>query len=113
MTLESASRIPATAYGFHAMQFLVITRRRTEQFADADFAPQLEPEAEQARANYTNGIFRSVFSRGDVPGAVIVIEAADLAEARGVMDAMPFSRKGLMDVDIIELRPYRGFAPRG
>jgi hypothetical protein len=95
------------------MQFLVITRRRTEQFSDADFAAELEPEAEQARANYTSGVFRSVFSRGDVLGAVIVLEAADLAQAQSVMSAMPFSRKGLMDVDIIELRPYRGFAPRG
>jgi uncharacterized protein YciI len=95
------------------MQFLVVTRRRTEQFREADFAAELEPEAEQARAFYTSGVFRSLFSRGDVPGAVIMLEAADLAEAQRVMSAMPFARKGLMDVEIIELRPYRGFAPRG
>ncbi|HTV75152.1 MAG TPA: hypothetical protein VME66_15780 [Candidatus Acidoferrales bacterium] len=95
------------------MQFLAITRRRTEKFSEAQFAAELEPEAEQARTFYTQGVFRAVYSRGDVPGAVILIEAGDYAEAERVMSAMPFARKGLMDVEIVELRPYRGFAPRG
>jgi uncharacterized protein YciI len=95
------------------MQFLALTRRRTEAFSEADFAAVLEAEAEQARSFYASGIFRQIFSRGDIPGAAIVLEAADAAEARRIAGMLPLAQKGMMDVEIIELRPYRGFGPRG
>ncbi|HEY0797647.1 MAG TPA: YciI family protein [Candidatus Baltobacteraceae bacterium] len=95
------------------MQFLAITRRLTERFSDADFAAVLEPEAERARTLHSEGLFRSIFSRGDIPGAVIMLEANDLDEAQRIVGTLPFAQKGLMDVQLIELRPYRGFAPRG
>jgi uncharacterized protein YciI len=95
------------------MQFLAITRRHTDRFTEAEFAAALEPEAEHARSLYASGAFRQIFSRGDKPGAVMMIEAADLAEAQSIVGSLPFARKKMMDVDIIELRPYRGFAPKG
>jgi muconolactone delta-isomerase len=93
------------------MQFLALTRRRTEMFSDADFAAVLEAEAEQARTLYSRGIFRQIFSRGDIPGAAIVLEASDVIDARHITDTLPMAQKNMMDVEIIELRPYRGFEP--
>ena len=57
------------------MQFAVLTRRKTEQFTDAQFAPVLDDEAEHARAFYAEGFIRQIWMRGDMPGAFMMIEA--------------------------------------
>jgi len=93
------------------MQFLAITRRRTESFSDAQFAEALGIEADRARALYADGIFRTLNSRGDIPGAVIGIEAPDFAAAQAAIASLPFAQREMMDVEIIPLRPYRGFVP--
>jgi muconolactone delta-isomerase len=91
------------------MRFLAITRRRTERFSDAEFALALPPEAARARELYASGAFRELYSRGDVPGAVIMLEAADAAEAERIIASLPMARQAMMDVEVIPLRPYRGF----
>jgi len=95
------------------MQFLAMTRRHSDRFTELDFAAMLEAEAEHARSLYASGAFRQIYTRGDESGAVMVIEAADLAEARSIMESLPFARKNMIHIEIIELRPYRGFAPKG
>lgn len=95
------------------MRFLAIVRRRGEVFTDEQITAYLEPEAERVRALYTQGVFRAVYSRGDVKGAVVELECASLDEANDVMQTMPFAQQGMIDVQIIPLLPYRGFAPRG
>jgi muconolactone delta-isomerase len=91
------------------MKFLAITRRRTERFSDAEFAVALRPEAARARELYAEGAFRELYSRGDIPGAVIVLEAADAAEAERIVGSLPMAQQAMMDVEVIPLRPYRGF----
>jgi muconolactone delta-isomerase len=93
------------------MQFLVVTRRRTESFTDAQFAEFLDAEALRARELYAQGAFRAIHGRGDVPGAVIALEATDAEEAAALVGTLPFAQRGLMDVQIIPLKPYRGFVP--
>jgi muconolactone delta-isomerase len=96
------------------MQFLTILSRNTRDFTDADFAPRLEPEAEQARTLYKEGVFRQVWSRGDVPGACVIIEAGSEAEVRAKIETLPLVAAGMLNVDaVIPLLPYRGFGPRG
>jgi hypothetical protein len=95
------------------MRFLAIVRRKNEEFTDEQIAAYLEPEAERVRDLYTQGVFRAVFSRGDVKGAVVELECASLEEAYRVMETMPFAQQGMIDIQIIPLLPYRGFAPRG
>ena len=91
------------------MKFLAITRRRIEQFTEAEFEGALGPEAEAVRAAYARGEVREVYSRGDVPGAVLVLEAADNEAAWAIVEAFPFARAGMMDVDVVPLKPYRAF----
>lgn len=91
------------------MQFIVITRRRTEAFTDAQFAEQLSVEAQRARELYADGHFRTINSRGDVPGAVIVVEARDLDDASRLVGSLPLAKLEMMEVQIIPVRPYRGF----
>ncbi len=72
-----------------AMKFMAITRRRIESYARGDF--------------------REIFSRGDVPGAVIVMEAEDAEAAWRLVESLPLFQRGMMDVEVIPLKPYRGF----
>lgn len=91
------------------MQFIAITRRRTESFTDGQFAEQLPAEGVRARELYAEGHFRTINSRGDIPGAVIVLEARDVDDARRLIGSLPLAKLEMMDVEIIPLRPYRGF----
>jgi uncharacterized protein YciI len=92
------------------MQFLAIARRRTEAFSEALINEALPAEAERVRELYAAGVMRTIYSRGDVPGAVVLLEAADLAEAEAAMESLPLHRSGMLDVQIVPLRPFRGFA---
>jgi len=91
------------------MQFLAITKRDTQSFTSAQFDEILPAEADQARALFADGTFRAIHSRGDVPGAVIVVEAANAEEAARYLATLPMAAKGMMAVEIIPLKPYRGF----
>jgi len=92
--------------------FFALVKRDYEKFTEADFAPLLEPEAERARELYTAGAFRQMWSRGDLPGAAILIEAASLEEAKGFMASLPLAEKGMLKYEVMPLSPYRGFGPR-
>jgi uncharacterized protein YciI len=94
-------------------QFIALAARNTQDFTEADFAPLLDPEAEQARVLYTAGTVRQIFARKDKPGAIIVLEAPSAEEARAALATLPLVQKGMLDVELIEVGPYRGFAPRG
>jgi len=93
------------------MQFLAILRRRTEAFSEAQFADVLGPEALRARELYAEGRVRALHSRGDVPGAVLLVEAADEAEARRTVGRLPLMEREMAEVQVIPLLPYRGFVP--
>jgi muconolactone delta-isomerase len=92
------------------MQFLAIARRRVEAFTEAEVAELLPAEAARVRELYALGTVRAIYSRGDVPGAVVLLEAADAAEAGAVMESLPLCRAGMLEVTILPLQPYRGFA---
>lgn len=95
------------------MEILAIVRRRTETFSDDDFAPVLEPEAEAVRRLYAQGIVRAIWSRGDTPGGVMLIEADSVEAARAVVASYPLMQKGMLELEaIIPLKGYRGFGPR-
>ena len=91
------------------MQFLVITRRLTEKFTDAQFAEVLDVEAVRARELYARGDFRTLQSRGDVPGAVITVEADTKEEAKALIDSLPLAQRAMMEFEVVPLLPYRGF----
>ena len=90
-----------------------MVRRKNEDFTEEQIAEYLEPEAERVRELYMQGVFRTVFSRGDVKGAVVELECASIEEANKLMETMPFAQQKMIDVEVIPLLPYRGFAPRG
>ncbi len=95
-------------------QFIAVLRRDLDRFKEEEFAPLLEPEAERARELYTAGLVRTYWSRKDTPGAVLLIEAANLDEARMGVGTLPLVQREMIVVEqFFEIGPYRGFAPRG
>ena len=56
------------------MQFLAISRMRTELFSESDFAPLLEDEAQRARTLYIEGAVRQIWHRGDERGACSLLK---------------------------------------
>jgi|HubBroStandDraft_1064217.scaffolds.fasta_scaffold173316_2 muconolactone delta-isomerase len=95
-------------------QFIALLRRDYDRFTEADFAPLLEPEADRARALHMAGVFRQLWSRQDVPGATVLIEAPSLEAVREALDSLPLFAKAMLILEaLVPLGPYRGFAPRG
>jgi|HubBroStandDraft_6_1064221.scaffolds.fasta_scaffold767551_2 hypothetical protein len=95
------------------MQFLAVLRRRIEAFSHEEFAARLDAEAQRVAQLYAEGTIRVAWSRGDVPGAVLVLEATDQAAAERALATLPFVESTLAEVHMVaELRPYRGFVPQ-
>jgi muconolactone delta-isomerase len=94
------------------MQFLTLSRRRTAQFGEADFAARVEAEVEQARVLYAAGFIRQIWHRGDVGGACILVEADSEERVREMLGTLPLMQAGMLEVTIVPLRPYAGFCPR-
>ncbi len=92
------------------MQFFAIMRRRTESFTDEQFAPLLDEEAARVRTLYGEGSVRAAYSRGDVPGAILLLETTDAAAAQTVIDSLPLFARGMLEGQIVPVKGYRGFS---
>lgn len=92
------------------MQYLAVLRRRTEAFPADAFAQRLDAEAQRVRELYAAGFVRAAWSRDDVPGACLLLEARSESEAETTIATLPFAAAGMVDVQIIPLRGYRGFS---
>jgi len=95
------------------MQFISISRRRTDAFPPEAFTPELVGgEGQRVKELYAAGILRQVWKRADTPGAAILWEAASEAEARAAVESLPLFRAGMLEiVALVPLEPYPGFGP--
>lgn len=91
------------------MQFLILSRRRTSEFTEAEFDELAKLEADQARQLYGVGFTRQLCHRGDQGGACQIAEAADEGEVRTKLATLPFAKAGMLDFEIVPLKPYAGF----
>ena len=71
-----------------------------------------ELEAQAVRRLYIAGIIRIAWSRGDVRGAFLVLEAPSVDAADAALQLLPLIRNGMAEAQIIALHGYRGFGPR-
>lgn len=95
------------------MQFLTLSRRRTDAFPAEAFTPELiAQEAQRVKEMYAAGLLRQIWKRGDMPGAAIIWEAASEAEVRDAIGTLPIARAGMLELSaILPLEPYAGFGP--
>jgi len=94
------------------MQFLSISRRRTDQFPPEAFTAELiAGEAQRVKALYASGILRQVWKRADTPGASILWEAPGETEVRAAIATLPIFAAGMLEIQaLVPLEPYAGFS---
>jgi len=93
------------------MQFLSISRRRSEAFTDAQFAEKTPAEWQRARTLYAEGAMRQIWARGDMPGACILWEAENEQHARELIGSLPMAQAGMLEIlAVVPLKPYVGFS---
>ena len=95
------------------MQFISISRRRTDAFPAEAFTPELvAQEGQRVKELYAAGILRQIWRRGDTPGATILWEAGSEAEVRQACDSLPIFKAGMLEISVlVPLEPYAGFGP--
>ena len=95
------------------MQFLTLSRRRTDAFPAEAFTPELiGQEAQRVKEMYVTGLLRQIWKRGDTPGAAIIWEAGSDAEVREAVSTLPIYKAGMLELSaILPLEPYAGFGP--
>jgi hypothetical protein len=84
--------------------------RDTAPADDPRFAELRPAEARRAWDLYQADVIREIYFRADRPNGVLVLEVPDLAVAREVIDSLPLVAAGLIDFDLVPLKPYPGFA---
>jgi muconolactone delta-isomerase len=77
--------------------------------SDEQFVPLLREEAICAWELYCSGAVRELYFRADRTEAVLVLECADLDEARTIIASLPLVRHHLIEFELIPLAPYPGF----
>jgi muconolactone delta-isomerase len=95
------------------MQFLTLSRRRTDAFPPEAFTPELiAQEGQRVKEMYATGLIRQIWKRGDIPGAAIIWEAANESQVRDAVATLPIYKAGMLELTaILPLEPYAGFGP--
>lgn len=74
------------------------------------YGPHLKAEARRVWELYQGGTIRELYFRADRSEAVLMLECADVKEARQILESLPLVQAGLITFDVIPLIPYPGFA---
>ena len=95
------------------MQFLSLSRRRTDAFPPEAFTPErISGEATRVKELYEAGILRQIWARGDAGGAAILWEAVNEDEVRAAAESLPLFKAGMLEiVFLVPLKQYAGFFP--
>ncbi len=96
------------------MQFLSVSRRRTDAFPAEAWTPELvAAEGQRVRELYAAGMVRTIWRRKDMPGAAMILEAASEDEARAALESLPLAQRGMLEIVVFTaLEPYPAFGPR-
>ena len=84
--------------------------RDTAPADDPRFAELRPVEARRAWELYQADVLREIYFRADRPNGVLLFEVPDVAAARAAVDSLPLVAAGLIDFDLVPLKPYPGFA---
>jgi muconolactone delta-isomerase len=92
------------------MKILAIEHDPPDVRGDQFTSELLRAEAQRAWELQQAGIIRELYFRADRHEAVLMLECADVGEARSVLNTLPLVRDGLIGFEVIPLVAYPGFA---
>ena len=90
------------------MKFFVIAKRK-EEIKPEQFAEHADLEAEMAIQLFREEFIRELYSIKGGKGACMIVEANDENEIREKLKELPFVKNNYLNIDIFEVKPYRGF----
>ena len=90
------------------MKFFVIAKRK-EEIKPEQFAEYADLEAEMAIQLFREEFIRELYSIKGGKGACMIVEANDENEIREKLKELPFVKNNYLNIDIFEVKPYRGF----
>jgi hypothetical protein len=75
-----------------------------------EFARYQEPELRRAWQLYCEGVIRELYTRTDATNVVIILETADLEQARAAIASLPMVAGGVLAFDhLMALGPFLHF----
>jgi hypothetical protein len=101
---QAFARLAQKRFGEGVMKVLAM-EVEVKGIQPEQFQPYLKEEA-----IYQNGTIREFYYRADRSEAVLILECADVNEAREILASLPLVKAGLITFDIVLLVPYPGFA---
>jgi hypothetical protein len=87
---------------------VLVTTSDARQAKPMDFVSHSKPEARRVWELYKEGTLREIYFRADKPDAILVLECPDLESAREAVESLPLVREGLLEYELIGLKPYPG-----
>ena len=90
------------------MKFFVIGKRK-ENIEKEKFEKYADEEAEKAIKLFREEFIRELYSIKGGKGACMIIEAQSKEEIIDRLKELPFIKNNYLDLDILEVKPYRGF----
>lgn len=96
----------------NSMQFLLVGTLHPDALSGRhpEINRLLDEERAHARKGYMEGTIRQMWLQSPDPGAIAILEASSLDDARKFALSFPLAQAGLLEVKIIALTPYAGFA---
>jgi len=89
---------------------ILALEKEVAQTQTSDFRPYLLNEAAKVYELYQAGVIRESYFHQTDHTAVLMLECANVDEARRVLGSLPLVEAGLITFDVIPLAPYPGFA---
>ena len=89
---------------------IIALERELPGITQEQYSPYLRTEAAMVWELYQSDRVRELYFRQDQSTAVLVLECANIEEARTMLSGLPLVQAGLSDFDLIPLRPYPGFS---
>ena len=90
------------------MKLMFITRRRTG-VSDAQIAEARPDEVRAVWALVKAGQLREIYFAPERPAVIGMVEVASRETAEEMLAALPMARRGLIEFELLTLRPYDQF----
>ncbi len=89
---------------------IIAIENEVKRLGPGAYQPYLKDEARILWDLYQTGTVRELYFRQDRPEAVLILESESVETAGEILKTLPLVGAGLIDFELIPLRPYPGFS---
>lgn len=106
---ETAPAEPPRPEGDARAQKVLAVLRPSATFDPAQLQALVAEETQAVWALWKAGVVREPYLRDDGPGAVLVMEAADSAQAQAILAELPFVKAGALSAECMTVAVFSGW----